>query len=293
MNIIIIIVGLISILGADFGPNINVSEGLGTLNKRPDIAVDINNIIHVVWINADNNANVYYARSEDHGNTFSAPVQVNSVDGYAIEITYSGPKIESVGNTIHIIWADERNGYDETNIYYSRSLDGGDTWTVEIPIGDNLKFNLYPEISTSDNGNIHVIYYSYGRRFLDFQNIFHLSSADTGQSFNDDEIVNNYSGAIPCECCPADILVLNDGRKMVGFRDDYENIRDTYAMFSDPDTTVWENLTRISFDEFEIDYCPSSGPGMSRLGDNVGIAYMAAINNYPKVFLKISQDDGS
>jgi len=177
MNIIIIIVGLISILGADFGPNINVSEGLGTLNKRPDIAVDINNIIHVVWINADNNANVYYARSEDHGNTFSAPVQVNSVDGYAIEITYSGPKIESVGNTIHIIWADERNGYDETNIYYSRSLDGGDTWTVEIPIGDNLKFNLYPEISTSDNGNIHVIYYSYGRRFLDFQNIFHLSSA--------------------------------------------------------------------------------------------------------------------
>ena len=293
MNIIIIIVGLISILGADFGPNINVSEGLGTLNKRPDIAVDINNIIHVVWINADNNANVYYARSEDHGNTFSAPVQVNSVDGYAIEITYSGPKIESVGNTIHIIWADERNGYDETNIYYSRSLDGGDTWTVEIPIGDNLKFNLYPEISTSDNGNIHVIYYSYGRRFLDFQNIFHLSSADTGQSFNDDEIVNNYSGAIPCECCPADILVLNDGRKMVGFRDDYENIRDTYAMFSDPDTTVWENLTRISFDEFEIDYCPSSGPGMSRLGDKVGIAYMAAVNNYPKVFLKISQDDGS
>ena len=54
MNIIIIIVGFISILEADFGPNINISEGLGTLNKRPDITVDINNIIHVVWINADN-----------------------------------------------------------------------------------------------------------------------------------------------------------------------------------------------------------------------------------------------
>ena len=103
MNIIIIIVGLISILWADFGPNVNISEGLGTLNKRPDITIDINNIIHVVWVNADDNANVYYARSEDHGNTFSAPAQVNSVDGYAIEITYSGPKIESVGNTIHII----------------------------------------------------------------------------------------------------------------------------------------------------------------------------------------------
>ena len=70
MYIIIIIIGLISILEADFGPNINISEGLGTLNKRPDITVDINNIIHVVWINADNNPNIYYARSEDHGSSF-------------------------------------------------------------------------------------------------------------------------------------------------------------------------------------------------------------------------------
>ena len=89
MNIIIIIVGLISILEADFGPNINISEGLGTLNKRPDITVDINNIIHVVWINADNNPNIYYARSENHGSSFSVPIQINSVDGHAIEISYS------------------------------------------------------------------------------------------------------------------------------------------------------------------------------------------------------------
>ena len=293
MNVItIIIVGFISILEADFGPNINISEGLGTLNKRPDITVDINDIIHVVWINADNNPNIYYARSEDHGSSFSVPIQVNTVDGHAIEISYSGPKIESVGNTIHIIWADQRNGYDATNIYYSRSLDAGETWTEEIPIGEDSKFNLYPEITSSDNGDIHVIYYSYGQRFLNFENIFYLTSADTGQSFSADEIVNNYSGSIPCDCCPPDILILNDGRKMAGFRNDDEDIRDTYAMFSDPDTTVWENLTRISFDEFEINYCPSSGPGMSSLGDRVGIAYMAAVNNYPKVFLKISLDDG-
>ena len=292
MNIIIVF-GFISILWADFGPNVNISEGLGTLNKRPDIAIDINNTIHVVWVNANDNANLYYSRSEDHGNTFSDPIQVNSVDGHVIEISYSGPKIETVGNTIHIVWADQRNDYDQTNIYYSRSLDGGDNWSVEIPIGNDQKFNLYPEIATNDNGDIHVIYYSYGQRFLNFQYIFHISSGDTGQTFSDNEIVNNYSSAIPCECCPADILILNDGRKMVGFRDDNEDIRDTYAIYSEPDTTVWENLTRISFDEFEIDYCPSSGPGMSRLGDKVGIAYMAAINNYPKVFLKVSQDDGS
>ena len=118
MNIIIVFV-FISILWADFGPNVNISEGLGTLNKRPDIAIDINNTIHVVRVNANDNANLYYSRSEDHGNTFSSPIQVNSVDGHVIEISYSGPKIETVGNTIHIVWADQRNGYDQTNIYYS------------------------------------------------------------------------------------------------------------------------------------------------------------------------------
>lgn len=282
---------MISILWADFGANVHVSANSGSHNKMPDITVDETGTIHIIWINNDNDKNILYTNSSDHGNTFSAPVQINTFNGFVSDILYSGPKIAEFGGYLHVIWADQRYGYDETNIFYAQSSDNGVTWTEEVPIGNITKFNLYPELTIAETGEIHVIYYSYNRRFLNFEYIYHISSSDTGQTFSDDEIVNNYSGAVPCECCPADILILNDGSKMVAFRNDDNDIRDTFATFSNEDETEWGSLTRISFDEFEIDYCPSSGPGLSRLNDEVAISYMAAINNITKVYLKVSHDD--
>jgi len=293
MNKIIITLIFSTFLLADFSANVQVSANAGSYNKMPDIAVDGNGTVHVVWINNDNNKNVFYAKSTDHGGTFSTPVQINMHNGYVSDIMYSGPKIAVFGGLIHVIWADQRNGYDETNIFYSQSTDGGDTWTEEVPIGDVSAFNLYPEIITSELGEIHVIYYSYNRRFLNFEYIFHIASSDSGQTFSDDEIVNNYTEAIPCECCPAEILILNDGTKMVGFRNDNNDIRDTFATFSGADETEWGSLTRLSFDDYIISACPSSGPGMSRLGEEVAISYMAAMDNTKKVFLKVSRDDAS
>ena len=287
----IILLGMISFLWADFSANVLVSANSGTHNKMPDIAVDDNGTVHVLWINNDNNKNLFYANSTDHGNTFSTPIQINTVSGHVSDIMYSGPKIAEFGGILHAIWADSRHGYDETNIYYSQSTDGGTTWTEEAPIGDVSSFNLYPEITTSEAGKIHVIYFQYNRRFLSFEHIYHIASSDTGQTFSDDEIVNNYSGAIPCECCPADILILNDGTKMVGFRNDDSDVRDMFASFSGDNDTEWGSLTRMSFDQFIIDYCPSSGPGMSRLNENVALSYMVAVNNIPKVYLKVSHDD--
>lgn len=287
----IIVTVFLSFIYADFGANVLVSDNAGSHNKMPDITVDVSGNIHVVWINNDNNTNIFYARSTDHGSTFSTPVQVNTYDGHVSDIMYSGPKIVAVGNTIHVIWADKRNGYDETNIYYSYSMNGGNTWSEDEPIGDNTTFNIYCEIVAGESGGIHVVYYQFNRRFLNFEKINHIASSDTGQTFSDDETVSNYTDGIPCDCCPPDILILNDGTKMVGFRNDIDDIRDTYASFSGADENEWGSITQLSFDDYEINVCPSSGPGMSRLGNKVAVSYMAGIDNTKKVFLKTSHDD--
>ncbi len=288
----IIIISMLSILWADFGANILVSTNSGIYNKMPDVAVDDAGAIHVIWINYENNnKNLFYANSTDHGSTFSTPIQINTHNDNVSDIMYSGPKIAAFGGILHVIWADSRHGYDETNIFYAQSSDGGTTWAEEVPIGDVSAFNLYPEIMTHDTGEIHVIYYSYNRRFLNFEYIYHIASSDSGQTFSNKEIVNNYSEAIPCECCPAEILILNDGTKMVGFRNDNNDIRDTYATFSAAGETEWGDLTRLSFDDYDISSCPSSGPGMSRRGDEVAVSFMAAIGIIKKVYLKVSHDD--
>ena len=120
MKYTVILISLLSILCADFSANVQVSANSGSYNKMPDVAVDDAGAIHVIWINNDNNKNVFYAKSIDHGGTFSTPVQINMHNGYVSDIMYSGPKIAVFGGLIHVIWADQRNGYDETNIFYSQ-----------------------------------------------------------------------------------------------------------------------------------------------------------------------------
>ena len=51
------LLGLISFLWADFSANVLVSANSGSHNKMPDIIVDGNGTIHVVWINNDDNKN--------------------------------------------------------------------------------------------------------------------------------------------------------------------------------------------------------------------------------------------
>jgi hypothetical protein len=40
--------------------------------------------------------------------------------------------------TIYINWSDQRNGTDDTDIWLSRSLDGGSTWSAPIRVNDDL-----------------------------------------------------------------------------------------------------------------------------------------------------------
>lgn len=90
----IIAFACISILCTEFSANLNISEGTGTHNKMPDITVDETGTIHIIWINNDNNKNILYTNSSDHGNT----------------------------------------------------------WAEDVPVGNISKFNLYPEVATSDLG---------------------------------------------------------------------------------------------------------------------------------------------
>jgi len=103
-----------------------------------------------------------------------------------------GPKI-SGQNVVHYVYAGGRTG-DAGDIYYTRSVDNGSTWSTPIKLNSDggSQTQWQPSMSVTAGGDIHVYWYD-RRNSTDGQNyeIYGRRSADNGATFLPDEAVSN------------------------------------------------------------------------------------------------------
>jgi hypothetical protein len=101
--------------------------------------------VHVVWYdNRDGNYEIYYKRSTDDGITWEEDTRLTFDDA-----TSEWPSIAVFDSLIHIVWVDNRTGKFE--VYYKRSVDGGENWGDDeqlITNSGNLRYS-YPSIAVS------------------------------------------------------------------------------------------------------------------------------------------------
>lgn len=279
------------LLGSGFVPNVAVTSG-GGIQQMPDLAVGEDGSIYVVWLDATvSEGKIYFSKSTDHGVSFEHRVQVSGREANSVSILSGGPRIAEHDGVLYIVWSDQRMGYSYTNIRFTKSEDGGATWSSSSEVGTAGRFNLYADLTVADDGTLHLWYYQYSSLSLDFESVKYRQSTDGGATFTSPKKLNNYSGSVPCECCPADLVILSGGKKLTAFRDNDDNIRDIYGVFSEQGSTSWGDLFRISFQDFFIDYCPSSGPSIGIHENIVAVGYMVGVESVPRVFLKYSTDN--
>ncbi len=64
--------------------------------------------------------------------------------------------------TIYVNWSDQRNGEDDTDIWLSKSTDGGNTWSSPVRVNDDVpgkhQFFTWMDIDQT-NGNLYFIFY--------------------------------------------------------------------------------------------------------------------------------------
>ncbi len=88
--------------------------------------------------------------------------------------------------TIYVNWTDQRNGIDDTDVWISKSIDGGDTWSEPTRVNDDppgkQQFLSWMTIDGA-NGNIYIVFYdrrNYNDRNTD---VYIAYSTDGGETF--------------------------------------------------------------------------------------------------------------
>lgn len=125
--------------GATWSTAVNVSESSGG-SYTPAIAVDAGTI-HLVWMDdTPGLADIFYSNSTDGGTTWSAPVNASNTEGSS-----EYPDIAIDAGTIHLTWHDWTSGnYD---VLYSKSTDGGATWSAAENVSNNVGDSQNPTIA--------------------------------------------------------------------------------------------------------------------------------------------------
>jgi hypothetical protein len=94
-------------------------------------------------------------------------------------------KAQSKG-LLYLVWADQRNGQDNTDIWFMRSNNFGDYWSTPMKIGGdgNQKHQYMPRM-TIDNatGFLYVLYYDRSNYDDDQTDVYLAYSRDAGSSF--------------------------------------------------------------------------------------------------------------
>ncbi|HIA95132.1 MAG TPA: T9SS type A sorting domain-containing protein [Candidatus Marinimicrobia bacterium] len=275
----------------DFSSSQLVSENATPQNFYPDMTVTEDGTIYVIWVNTTDGGDVYFSKSTDHGVTFSEYVAVNQSPNHASSIGFNGPKIAERNDTLHVLWADQRGGYDHTSAYYARSVDGGITWE-ETQVGHGYGINLYPELMVDSDGIIHAVFHYFQPGSWSYRHIAHTRSTNGGDSWSDFKTVSNYNPGEPCDCCPINLHELPNGQLIAGFRNNLNNIRDMYSVQWNSSNSSWGNLSPMSYDNFYVSYCPASGPSLVSQDSLIGMAYMAESDGESRVYLALSEDMG-
>jgi hypothetical protein len=137
----------------------------------PDIVIDSNDHIHLVWHEGTNGIeDIYYKKSTDNGDSWTTGLQLTSNTGYSL---YPSIATDS-NNDIHIVWRDGTPGYEE--IFYLKSTDGGTTWTSKRLTW--AKTTLYdPDIAIDSNDNLYLVWSDGG-------NIYGKKSTNGGTSWS-------------------------------------------------------------------------------------------------------------
>jgi len=173
--------------GMTFSPPKSLTNNLGN-STSAQLAVDLAGNINIVWTNdSPGNFDIFFTRSTDKGMTFSAPKNVSKGTGMA-----TGPQIGTdTGGNIYVVWSDNTPPNSSPDIFFSRSSDGGMTFSTPQNLSNDPGFSTNSFLAVDAGGGINV---SWEDTTPGNSDIFFTRSSDGGMTFSAPQNLSNDPG---------------------------------------------------------------------------------------------------
>lgn len=225
----------------------------------------------IVWVGREH---IYLQSSADQGRHFSEPVAVNAEPEVIAAHGEYRPKIklDAQGN-IYLTWTQNLEKRHTGHIRFSRSTDGGKSFSKPATVNDNQDVigHRFDSLAVGKNGEIFVAWLDArdkerakaAKQEFNGSAVYYAWSDNGGKSFYPNKLVAPHS----CECCRLGTEIDRDNLPVVLWRHVFDgNIRD-HALVKFTDWNTPGEVRRVSDENWKIDACPHHGPALS-IADN-------------------------
>lgn len=227
-----------------------------------------------LWRASVESGQVLVGHSKDKGRTFGKPVSVNPQPEKIGGEGELRPKIAFGKNgEIYVTWTQALDKPYAGHIKFSRSLDGGKSFSTPVIVNRNTDpiTHRFESLAVADDGTIYIAWIdkrdlqaakAAGRKY-DGAAIYVAVSRDGGASFGAEYKVADGS----CECCRIGLATEPGGTAVIFWRHVFDgSIRD-HAVARIGPRGVLKEPVRATFGNWKIDACPHHGPAIARGGD--------------------------
>ncbi|MQA89617.1 MAG: hypothetical protein GEU90_05215 [Gemmatimonas sp.] len=285
--------------------------------SNPTVAVSPAGLTYVAWAATEGDeSNVLFSRTVADG-TFSEVVRVNHIAGDAAPHAQAPAQVAAgPGDEIYVVWQNRSEAewldFGASDVRFSRSLDGGETWFPAVTVNDNDPSiparNTFHDVEVADDGTIYVSWID--ARVRDgFRGDYYretgesppvdeepateirlTSSKDGGATFTPSVVLETNS----CPCCRTSMATGPDGMVYVSYRKVYgDNIRDIAVVRSLDGGRTFEEPVRVHDDGWYIEGCPHAGASLAVDRDGrVHVAWFTGAQDHPGAFYAVSEDQG-
>jgi hypothetical protein len=251
-----------------------------------------------VVINAAGNPLVLWGHSNDamfsrwNGTMFTTPVMLNPMTMMIAHASWMGPDIASHGDTIYVVFKQMPEGDTASHIWLVRSFDGGVNFSTPVQVDSPIDtVTRFPAVTTDSLGNPVVAYMNFNASFGNAQWAV-ATSNDFGSTFSPSVQASGWSSGTStvCDCCPG--AVVSSGNNVsVLYRDNNNNIRDSWAGLSTNGGNSFSGGWNIDQNNWMIMSCPATGPDGVIIGDSLFSVFMNG-NGGSRVYRSVSSLTG-